>query len=68
LRFAEGARTTKDRRISTSAFPGQREKPLLAFRDAVTLGFDDFSFQVKDKPLNMDKVDAARDRDDPAQG
>jgi hypothetical protein len=57
LRFAEGARTTKDIDIGVS---GQREKRLLAFQNAVALGFDDFSFQVKGNPLNMDKVDAVR--------
>ena len=57
LRFAEGARTTKDIDIGV---PGDREQRLLAFQNAVTLGFDDFTFQVKGKPLNMDKVDALR--------
>lgn len=57
LRFAEGARTTKDIDIGV---PGQREQRLLAFQNAVALGFDDFTFQVKGKPLNMDKVDAVR--------
>ena len=57
LRFAERARTTKDIDIGV---PGQREKRLLAFQNAVALGFDDFTFQVKGKPLNMDKVDAVR--------
>ena len=57
LRFAEGARTTKDIDIGV---PGDREQRLLAFQNAVTLGFDDFTFQVKGKPLNMDKVDAMR--------
>jgi hypothetical protein len=57
LRFAEGARTTKDIDIGV---PGQREQRLLAFQNAVALGFDDFTFQVKGQPLNMDKVDAVR--------
>jgi Nucleotidyl transferase AbiEii toxin, Type IV TA system len=57
LRFAEGARTTKDIDIGV---PGERQPRLLAFQNAVGLGFDDFTFQVKGKPLNMDKVDAVR--------
>jgi hypothetical protein len=57
LRFAEGARTTKDIDIGVSA---EREKRLRAFQDAVALGFDEFTFQLKGKPLNMDKVDAVR--------
>ncbi len=57
LRFAEGARTTKDIDIG---IPAQREKRLTAFQNAVALGFDDFTFQVKGKPLHMDKVDAIR--------
>jgi hypothetical protein len=57
LRFAEGARATKDIDIGVR---GQREKRLLAFQNAVALGFDDFTFQLKGKPLNMDKVDAVR--------
>jgi hypothetical protein len=57
LRFAEGARATKDIDIGVSA---EREKRLRAFQDAVALGFDEFTFQLKGKPLNMDKVDAVR--------
>lgn len=57
LRFAEGARATKDIDIGVSA---EREKRLRAFQDAVALGFDEFSFHLKGKPLNMDKVDAVR--------
>jgi hypothetical protein len=29
----------------------QREKRLLAFQNAVALGFDDFTFQLKGKPV-----------------
>jgi len=57
LRFAEGARATKDIDIGVSA---EREKRLQTFQDAVALGFDEFTFQMKGKPLNMDKVDAVR--------
>ena len=57
LRFAEGARATKDIDIGV---PVERTKRLRAFQDAVALGFDDFTFLLKGKPLNMDKVDAVR--------
>jgi hypothetical protein len=57
LRFAEGARATKDIDIGV---PVERAKRLRAFQDAVALGFDDFTFLLKGKPLNMDKVDAVR--------
>jgi len=57
LRFAEGARATKDIDIGVS---GRREERLRVFQDAVALGFDEFTFQLKGKPLNMDKVDAVR--------
>ncbi len=57
LRFAQGARATKDIDIGV---PGERTKRLRLFQDAVALGFDQFSFQVKGKPLQMDKVDAVR--------
>ena len=57
LRFAEGARATKDIDIGV---PVERKKRLRAFQDAFTLGFDDFTFLLKRKPLNMDKVDAVR--------
>ncbi|WP_207901418.1 nucleotidyl transferase AbiEii/AbiGii toxin family protein [Acidipila rosea] len=57
LRFAEGARATKDIDIGVA---GKREERLRVFQDAIALGFDDFTFQVKGKPLSMDKVDAVR--------
>jgi len=57
LRFAEGVRATKDIDIGV---PVERTKRLRAFQDAVALGFDDFTFLLKGKPLNMDKVDAVR--------
>ena len=57
LRFAEGARATKDIDIGVSS---EREKRLRAFQDAVALGFDEFTFRLKGKPLGMDKVDAVR--------
>jgi hypothetical protein len=57
LRFAEGARATKDIDIGV---PVERTKRLRVFQDAVALGFDDFTFLLKGKPLNMDKVDAVR--------
>ncbi|MBB5058097.1 hypothetical protein HDF16_002803 [Granulicella aggregans] len=57
LRFAEGARATKDIDIGV---PAERTKRLRAFQDAVALSFDDFTFRLKGKPLNIDKVDAVR--------
>ena len=57
LRFAEGARATKDIDIGV---PVERTKRLRVFQDAVALGFDDFTFLLKGKLLNMDKVDAVR--------
>jgi hypothetical protein len=57
FRFAEGARATKDIDIGV---PGERQKRVLVFQEAVALGFDDFTFQLKGKPLNMEKVDAMR--------
>ena len=57
LRFAEGARATKDIDIGV---PVERTKRLRVFQNAVVLGFDDFTFLLKGKPLNMDKVDAVR--------
>ena len=57
LRFAEGARATKDIDIGV---PVERTKRLRVLQDALVLGFDDFTFLLKGKPLNMDKVDAIR--------
>jgi hypothetical protein len=57
LRFAEGARATKDIDIGIS---GERQERLTLFQKAVSLGFDDFTFQLKGKALSMDKVDAVR--------
>jgi Nucleotidyl transferase AbiEii toxin, Type IV TA system len=57
LRFAESARATKDIDIGVS---GKREERIALFQKALSLGFDEFTFQLKGKPLNMDKVDAVR--------
>jgi hypothetical protein len=57
LRFAEGARATKDVDIGLA---GERAERLQTFRDALALGFDEFSFQLKGKPLSMDNADAVR--------
>jgi hypothetical protein len=57
LRFAESARATKDVDIGVV---GERADRLRIFRDALALGFDDFSFQLKGKPLSMDNADALR--------
>jgi hypothetical protein len=57
LRFAEGARATKDVDIGLT---GERAERLQTFRNALALGFDEFSFQLKGKPLSMDNADAVR--------
>lgn len=57
LRFAEGARATKDVDIGLA---GERTERLEAFRKALALGFGEFSFQLKGKPLGMDNADAVR--------
>ena len=57
LRFAESARATKDIDIGV---PVERKQRLRVFQDAMALGFDEFTFHMKGKPLNMDKVDALR--------
>jgi hypothetical protein len=57
LRFAEGARATKDVDIGLA---GERAERLQHFRSALALGFDDFNFQLKGKPLTMDNADAVR--------
>lgn len=57
LRFAEGARATKDVDIGLA---GERAERLQNFRNALALGFDEFSFQLKGKPLTMDNADAVR--------
>jgi hypothetical protein len=57
LRFAEGARATKDIDICVS---GERAARLGLFQNALALGLDDFSFRLKGNPLNMEKVDAVR--------
>ncbi|WP_433965918.1 hypothetical protein [Tunturiibacter gelidiferens] len=57
LRFAEGARATKDIDIGVPVEPTKR---LRVFQDAVALGFDDFTFLLKGSQLNMDKVAAVR--------
>lgn len=57
LRFAEGARATKDMDIGVA---GERADRLRVFGNALVLGFDEFTFQMKGKPLNMDNVDAVR--------
>jgi Nucleotidyl transferase AbiEii toxin, Type IV TA system len=57
LRFAENARATKDIDIGIS---GEREERMALFQKALSLGFDEFTFQFKGRPLNMAKVDAVR--------
>jgi Nucleotidyl transferase AbiEii toxin, Type IV TA system len=57
LRFAEGARATKDIDIGLT---GERAERLRTFGNALALGFDEFTFQLKGKPLHMDNADAVR--------
>jgi len=57
LRFAEGARATKDIDIGLT---GERAERLRALGIALALGFDEFTFQLKGKPLHMDNADAVR--------
>jgi hypothetical protein len=57
LRFAEGARATKDIDIGLS---GERTVRLGLFQNALALGFDDFSFRLKGSPLRMERIDAVR--------
>jgi len=55
--LAEGARATKDVDIGLA---GERTERLQNFRNALALGFDEFSSQLKGKPLTMDNADAVR--------
>jgi hypothetical protein len=57
LRFAEGARATKDLDIGMA---GESAERLERFRAAVELGFDDFTFEVKNKPIKMERIDTVR--------
>jgi hypothetical protein len=57
LRFAESARATKDIDIGVS---GERAARPGLFQNTLALGFDEFSFRLKGKPLSMEKVDAVR--------
>jgi hypothetical protein len=50
-------RATKDVDIGVA---GERADRLRVFRDALALGFDEFSFHLKGKPLSMDNADALR--------
>ena len=57
LRFADGARATKDLDIGMD---GESAERLERFRAAVDLGFDDFTFEVKSKPIKMERIDTVR--------
>lgn len=57
LRFAESARATKDLDIGMAGDSAER---LTRFQNAVSLGFDDFSFEVKAKPITMERIDTIR--------
>jgi hypothetical protein len=59
LRFAEGARATKDIDIGIS---GAREERLRIFQKALALGFDEFTFQLKGKPLSIDPAHGKRSK------
>jgi hypothetical protein len=56
LRVAEGARATEDIDISLTGAPAER---LRAFGIALALGFDEFTFQLKGKPLHMPLITEA---------
>ena len=57
LRFAERARATKDLDIGMA---GESAERLTRFQHAVSLGFDDFTFEVKAKPITMERIDTVR--------
>jgi hypothetical protein len=52
-----GARSTKDVDIGVA---GERAEHLQNFRNGLALGFDEFSFQLKGKPLSLYNADAVR--------
>ena len=57
LRFAEKARATKDLDVG---LPGTSDERLTLFREAISLGFDDFTFEVRGKPHTMERADTVR--------
>jgi hypothetical protein len=57
LRFAGGARATKDLDIGMA---GESVERLERFRVAMDLGFYDFTFEVKSKPIKMERIDTIR--------
>ena len=57
LRFAESARATKDLDIGMA---GESAERFERFQTAVALGFDDFTFEVKAKPIKLERIDTIR--------
>jgi hypothetical protein len=57
LRFATAARATKDMDLGLD---GTRADRLEAFRQAVALGFDEFTFRLKAQTRSMDLADTVR--------
>ncbi len=57
LRFAESARATKGLDIGMA---GESAERFTRFQNAVALGFDDFLFEVKAKPITMERIDTVR--------
>jgi hypothetical protein len=57
LRFAESACATKDVDIHVA---GERADRHRIFQDALALGFDECSFQLKGNPLSTENADALR--------
>lgn len=57
LRFATAARATKDMDLGLD---GTRADRLEAFRQAIAMGFDEFTFRMKAETRNMDLADTVR--------
>ncbi len=57
LRFGLSSRATKDIDIGLH---GDTETRLEAFKATIVIGFDDFTFRLKDDPTILDKVDTCR--------
>jgi hypothetical protein len=57
LRFAEGARATKDLDIGIQ---GTRADRLQSLQDALTAGFDEFAFRIKPQTRHMEQADTIR--------
>jgi hypothetical protein len=57
LRFAENARATKDLDVGME---GARADRLRSLTEALTAGFDDFSFRIKARTRDMEQADTIR--------